>query len=221
MVSAAFDISVVHQSSFPRNCETKRFCIKPQFLQSIKNPENPTTSPHCNTPINCNSIHIHSIYIYIHTYIQYIDTPSPQAPPHTRFEEMLQRAEAAGPHRQSRPAQQVLLRAPAVFTLSLVWDSPRATKEAITGAMRAVQPTVDLRGIFALGPKASPAGPYRLRCLVCYVGHHYLSYALSEELHQWLLLDDTVIKLVGGWEEVLETIVRESHQPSVLFYEAA
>lgn len=128
---------------------------------------------------------------------------------------MLQRAAAVG----TRAPPQVLLRAPAVFTLSLVWDSPRATKEAIHGAMRAVQPMVDLRALFSLGPKASPRATYRLRCLVCYVGHHYLSYALSEELHQWLLLDDTVIKLVGSWDEVLETIVRESHQPSVLLYE--
>lgn len=158
-----------------------------------------------------------------HTPASSTPTPPLQAPPHTRFEEVLQGAEAAAPQApQRRPSQQVvLLRTPSVFTLSLVWDSPRATKEAVAGAMRAVQPTVDLAGLFSLGPEATPAGPYYLRCLVCYIGHHYLSYALSEELHQWLLLDDTVIKLVGSWEDVLETIVRESHQPSVLFYEAA
>lgn len=147
--------------------------------------------------------------------------PPPQQNQNVAFEDILRRAEAAAaPHTTAHPPTVVLLRAPAVFTLSIVWDSPRATREAIAGTMRGIRPLLDLRGLFKMGAGVKDAERvYSVRCLVCYVGHHYLSYALSEELHQWLLLDDTVIKLVGGWGDVLENIVREQHQPSVLFYE--
>ena len=57
------------------------------------------------------------------------------------------------------------------------------------------------------------------RCVMCYAGHHYQSYALSEELDQWLLFDDTMIKLIGDWRDVKASIKGGRLQPSVLFYE--
>ncbi len=149
--------------------------------------------------------------------------PTSQQNQNVAFEDILRHAEAAAtPRTTAQPPTVLLLRAPAVFTLSIVWDSPRATREAIAGTMRGIRPVLDLRGLFKMGPGVTHGDrAYHVRCLVCYVGHHYLSYALSEELHQWLLLDDTVIKLVGGWSDVLDNIVREQHQPSVLFYERA
>jgi hypothetical protein len=44
---------------------------------------------------------------------------------------------------------------------------------------------------------------------------------LSEELQQWLLFDDHVIKLVGDWGQVKAAMVADRLQPSLLFYEAA
>jgi hypothetical protein len=54
---------------------------------------------------------------------------------------------------------------------------------------------------------------------VCYFGHHYQSYALSEELDQWLLFDDTTIKRIGSWRDVAATMRASRLQPSLLFYE--
>ena len=54
---------------------------------------------------------------------------------------------------------------------------------------------------------------------MCYAGHHYQSYALSEELDRWLLFDDTTIKLIGDWRDVTASIKGGRLQPSVLFYE--
>jgi hypothetical protein len=44
---------------------------------------------------------------------------------------------------------------------------------------------------------------------------------LSEELQQWLLFDDHVIKTVGDWQQVQAAMVSNRLQPSLLFYEAA
>lgn len=62
---------------------------------------------------------------------------------------------------------------------------------------------------------------YGRRCIICYFGHHYQSYALSEDLNQWLLFDDTTIKLIGEWRDVTASIRASRLQPSVLFYERA
>lgn len=43
---------------------------------------------------------------------------------------------------------------------------------------------------------------------------------LSEELQQWLLFDDAVIKLVGDWQQVKAAMINNRLQPSLLFYEA-
>lgn len=59
------------------------------------------------------------------------------------------------------------------------------------------------------------------RSVICYFGHHYQAFVLSEELQQWLLFDDHVIKLVGDWGQVKAAMVADRLQPSLLFYEAA
>ena len=43
--------------------------------------------------------------------------------------------------------------------------------------------------------------------------------ALSEELDQWLLFDDTHIKQVGSWADAAAAMKSGRLQPSLLFYE--
>ena len=44
-------------------------------------------------------------------------------------------------------------------------------------------------------------------------------YALSEELNEWLLYDDSTISYIGGWKEVKSSLVASRMQPNLLFYE--
>ncbi len=62
--------------------------------------------------------------------------------------------------------------------------------------------------------------PVSCRCVVCYFGHHYQAFALSEELQQWLLFDDGAIRAVGDWAQVRRAMKEGRLQPSLLFYEA-
>ena len=61
--------------------------------------------------------------------------------------------------------------------------------------------------------------PHLLRSVICYFGHHYQAYALSEELNDWLLFDDVNIAYVGDWQAVQASIKSNRSQPSVLFYQ--
>ncbi|WIA33520.1 hypothetical protein OEZ86_006645 [Tetradesmus obliquus] len=111
-----------------------------------------------------------------------------------------------------------LLRRPAVFTLGMVWESPKAPLDSIRGAVQSLGPVLELSRAFG----GLPAGaPYQLRSVICYFGHHYQAFVLSEELGAWLLFDDHVIQTVGDWQQVQAAMVANRLQPSLLFYEAA
>ncbi|GIL82776.1 hypothetical protein Vretimale_8343 [Volvox reticuliferus] len=119
-----------------------------------------------------------------------------------------------------------LLRFPTVFTLAIVWESLQAPLDALRGTLEALGPRVDLALLFrctgpAPGGTHPPTAPCDLRSVICYFGHHYLVFALSEELGLWLMIDDANIQLVGHWSDVLKAMCSKRLQPSLLFYEAA
>eukprot|EP00879_Flechtneria_rotunda_P016093 GHRR01016834.1.p2 GENE.GHRR01016834.1~~GHRR01016834.1.p2 ORF type:complete len:152 (+),score=43.25 GHRR01016834.1:79-534(+) len=104
-----------------------------------------------------------------------------------------------------------------LLTCCLCWLL-QAPLDSIRGTVNALGPAVDLSVVFgdiAAGPS------YQLRSVICYFGHHYQAFVLSEELHQWLLFDDHVIKVVGDWQQVKQAMVSSRLQPSLLFYESS
>ncbi|EFJ48600.1 hypothetical protein VOLCADRAFT_104654 [Volvox carteri f. nagariensis] len=118
-----------------------------------------------------------------------------------------------------------LVRFPSVFTLVLVWESLQSPLDALRGTLQALGPRVDLALLFRCSGPASggmhpPSAPCDLRSVICYFGHHYLVFALSEELGLWLMIDDANIQLVGHWADVVKAMCAKRLQPSVLFYEA-
>ncbi|KAG1660965.1 hypothetical protein FOA52_005590 [Chlamydomonas sp. UWO 241] len=149
------------------------------------------------------------------------------------FEELLAGVEAPEPRpadaRGAPPGAAVasgttLLRAPAVFTLALVWESPQAPKDAIRGTVEALGDELLLPLVFPTGPSAAAGGGcgvrHRVRSVVCYFGHHYQVFALNAQTGLWLLFDDEDVQLVGQWADVCRAMVAKRLQPSLLFYEA-
>ena len=94
----------------------------------------------------------------------------------------------------------------------------QVAEEAITSTVDALSDSVNLSQLFKGVPTSSHAR-FLLKSIICYFGHHYQVYALSEELEQWLLFDDTNIQLIGDWQDVKARIRHSRLQPSVLFYE--
>lgn len=103
---------------------------------------------------------------------------------------------------------------------------PQVPADAIKGTLSALGPEVELPAVFKTPASAAAQWPvgrgsvYALRAVVCYFGHHYMVFALSEELQLWLAIDDTNISLVGRWEDVCRTMLQKRLQPSLLFYES-
>lgn len=102
----------------------------------------------------------------------------------------------------------------------------QAPHDAIKGTVEALGCEVELSEVFSMPTQASsssqagaPPTTFQLRCVVCYLGHHYLVFALSEEVGQWLQIDDEDVALVGSWGDVCRAMIARRLQPSLLFFE--
>lgn len=150
------------------------------------------------------------------------------------WEQLLASAEAGGDApavattgTAAAPARAVLLRRPRVLTLSLVWESPQASMDAIKGTLAALGPQLEVPLVVGVPstPAAAAVWPvgqgsvFSLRSVICYVGHHYVAFALSEELNMWLLFDDAAMSVIGKWTDVCRTMLTRRMQPSLLMYE--
>jgi hypothetical protein len=122
------------------------------------------------------------------------------------------------------PPTERLLTKPAVFTLSTVFESPQVPAAALAATLSALRPELDISRLFLNTPTsddgAEDSFEYRLRCMVCYSSSHYFAFAFSEQVGQWLLLDDAHVSAVGHWKDVQATAAQRRLQPSLLFYEA-
>jgi Ubiquitin carboxyl-terminal hydrolase len=144
------------------------------------------------------------------------------------FEAALVAATAGG----TTPPTERLLRKPAVFTLSTVFESPQVPAPALAATLSALRPELDVSKLFFNSSRLDREDEeedkepkddgfnYRLRCMVCYSSSHYFAFAFSEEVGQWLLLDDAHVSAVGHWKDVQATAAQRRLQPSLLFYEA-
>lgn len=114
-----------------------------------------------------------------------------------------------------------LRKAPEVFALGLVWDSPNSTTEDITELIDMISLRIDLSNVFSMKnvrPRdAVPflylilysfvffsfhllsfqrAHTYKFRGMICYYGLHYIAYFYNCDLKQWFSFDDANVKEV-------------------------
>ena len=61
--------------------------------------------------------------------------------------------------------------------------------------------TLDLSEVYSI---REPSGPqlYRLRCMVCFYGQHYVLLAYKPRVRLWVQYDDTSVKEIGDWGAV-------------------
>ncbi|CAI6008132.1 unnamed protein product [Closterium sp. NIES-65] len=99
----------------------------------------------------------------------------------------------------------------------LGWQSDREEAEDIGLTLAALDVHMDV-GVVYRGLR----GPQRVRvvCVVCYYGRHYHCFSFHADLGKWVMFDDTTVKVVGGWADVVSSCTRGRLQPQVLFYEA-
>lgn len=115
--------------------------------------------------------------------------------------------------------QHQLFRAPAYFSLLLVWGCGAASAEQISSLMQVLPLTLDLALVLD-GLDTTTSRPlYRLRTMICFYGAHFVLIAYNPAVNQWVQFDDSSVKPLGSWADVCEKCMQGRFQPLVCFYE--
>lgn len=111
----------------------------------------------------------------------------------------------------------LLRSAPHVFITVLGWQNSRESSEDISATMDAIAVEMDVGVVYCGLDKGFK---HRLVSVICYYGQHYHCFAFNHEVGRWVMFDDTTVKVIGSYEDVVDTCRRGHLQPQVLFYEA-
>ncbi|KAK9801357.1 hypothetical protein WJX73_009686 [Symbiochloris irregularis] len=124
--------------------------------------------------------------------------------------------DAHGCGRLCDPQHKLLGDAPPVFVLQLVWEGPQEQVQNIVDTMSCIQEDLDLSELYV--GSGGAGRKYQLRSMVGFYGSHY--HALVCDHKQWWTLDDSHVRSLGTWSDVLLTCQQGHVQPSVLFFES-
>ncbi|CAL5367971.1 unnamed protein product [Camellia sinensis] len=143
------------------------------------------------------------------------------------FDELLQRPELRGNEicdpkvggcGKSNNLHCILSTRPHVFATVLLWKSNSEPVDDISATLRALSTEIDIGVIFE---DLDPGNKYSLISMVCRYQQHYICFVYNHEHEKWILYDDEILQVMGGWDEVLIMCETGQLQPEILFFEAA
>jgi ubiquitin C-terminal hydrolase len=106
---------------------------------------------------------------------------------------------------------------PHVFTIGLAWESDSPETSVANDMCRL--PSIDPAIVF--GGEFTESAVYELRGVVLFYGKHYNAAVLSGRRiaeRVWRVFDDSLVRDVGAWDNVLSRCVAGHLHPTLLFY---
>lgn len=156
-------------------------------------------------------------------------SPAPPEQPASNGTASKGKGKGKGGRDQDRHAPLELKNYPEVFTLGISWESGNESPENIKRVVDSMDEVLNLATVFShVSAKASRHGKFhpnlekrcRMRGMICYYGRHFCSFMREGNTENWLVLDDTMVKPVGVFADVVHKCYKGALQPCLIFYEA-
>eukprot|EP00656_Telonema_subtile_P055968 TRINITY_DN8834_c0_g1_i5.p1 TRINITY_DN8834_c0_g1~~TRINITY_DN8834_c0_g1_i5.p1 ORF type:complete len:782 (-),score=256.04 TRINITY_DN8834_c0_g1_i5:220-2565(-) len=131
------------------------------------------------------------------------------------------------PREADRHAPLELKNFPEVFTLGISWESGTESPENIKRVVDSMDEVLNLATVFShvssrarISKGNNAEKRCRMRGMICYYGRHFCSFMREGATENWLVLDDTMVKPVGVFADVVHKCYKGALQPCLIFYEA-
>ncbi|PRP86598.1 hypothetical protein PROFUN_05236 [Planoprotostelium fungivorum] len=92
-----------------------------------------------------------------------------------------------------------LTNSPEVVSVCIIWPTDTPPLDMIYDILDSITPTIDPQNMF---DSSNTSKLYNFRGMVCYYGKHYNAYFKNRRTHEWMVFDDTTVKMIGSWKEV-------------------
>jgi ubiquitin C-terminal hydrolase len=103
------------------------------------------------------------------------------------------------------PKQMNLFSSPNVFSFAIHWITPDdADRDQIKRVFQFITPLIDTSLFMKTQTVDKNKNTFILRGFISYYGKHYMAYFYSEQHDYWMHLNDSKIKNVGNFEDVVE-----------------
>uniref|UniRef100_UPI00358E95E0 uncharacterized protein isoform X2 n=1 Tax=Myxine glutinosa TaxID=7769 RepID=UPI00358E95E0 len=111
----------------------------------------------------------------------------------------------------------VLTNSPEVLALGLIWDSEQS--HLILDVLHLISTRLCLSDLFSQVMKEKARKELHLVGLVCYYGHHYITFFHRSSHGCWVYFDDAQVKEIGRqWGDVVAKCSQGHFQPLLLLY---
>jgi hypothetical protein len=103
------------------------------------------------------------------------------------------------------PKQMNLFSSPKVFSFAIHWTEPdQADRDEIKRVFQFITPLIDTSLFMKTSTTEKDKNTFILRGFISYYGKHYMAYFYSEQHDYWMHLDDSKIKNVGNFQDVID-----------------
>ena len=155
------------------------------------------------------------------------EQPKPEEPPPQPVTNNSGGKRQRKPQQPEKQAPLELKNYPEVFTLGISWESGNESQDNIKKVVDSMDEVLHLGTVFShvsvkknSSRNASAEKKCRMRGMICYYGRHFCAFVREGDTDEWLVLDDTMVKSVGVFEDVVAKCHRGALQPCLVFYEA-
>lgn len=126
--------------------------------------------------------------------------------------------------RRNQKLQKICIKSPKVNTIqtlvmSFTWSDTSSSN--IRKFLNILEPVVNIDTVYFMNSKQKDYRRYIIRGMITFYSQHYIAFFYSASRNCWVQFDDSNVRYIETWEQVVNKLVSGRMAPVLVFYEAA